>query len=153
MASAFDVEGSLIRVLLLYGANKNAVLSRSPSEISHNEDNDSCSSASSSVSDLSQPSHATTKSSMIIEAGGGGTHNSRFSSYALSSAASEEQICAQNAVFTPPSLPFQTGAHVKVCSASTYIAYSCPTKDPLFYLHRQLTVLFTLPPLWATKWE
>ncbi|KAM3180631.1 hypothetical protein ACTXT7_015912 [Hymenolepis weldensis] len=122
LASAFDVGGSLIRVLLLYGANKNAVLSRSLTEISPNEDNDSCSSASSSVSDLSQPSHATTKSSMIIEAGGDGTHNSRFSSYALSSAASEEQICAQNAVFTPPSLPFQTGAHVKAAYCPLHIA-------------------------------
>ncbi|KAM7536358.1 hypothetical protein Aperf_G00000080488 [Anoplocephala perfoliata] len=47
LASAFDTEGSLIRVLLRYGANKVAVLSRRPKELSF----DSSSSISSSVSD------------------------------------------------------------------------------------------------------
>ncbi|VDO03604.1 unnamed protein product [Rodentolepis nana] len=119
LASAFDTEGSLIRALLLYGANKNAVLSRSPTKIYPNEDNDSCSSASFSVSESSQPSHTVTKNCMVLR---GGIHNGQFSSHALSSTTSEEQLCIQNAILTPLSIPFQTVVHVMAAYYPLHIA-------------------------------
>lgn len=120
MASAFDTEGSLIRVLLHYGANKTAVLSRSPPEISPIGFDSS--SISSSVSDVSiadhfQPSRVA-KNSKIIKTG---SHRRRFSSSslsvpvvsALSNTASEEQVFTQNPVSLLPCLPVHSDTNVK----------------------------------------